>query len=139
MLHRTFQTFVDSPQDLPGLIAYALYKADKVEFMRTHPDRDVQSFVLGMNLPSQVEAYRTEAVSMLQDMAEQSLAQALADADAEHLRRLDQFERALGFWPGIWSNVIANLIAAGVSVLLVVLVFGSKLNFWSTLLKQFGG
>ncbi|WP_431265972.1 hypothetical protein ACQ859_11995 [Roseateles chitinivorans] len=96
MLHQTFQTFVDNRQDLAGLIAYALYKADKLDFMKTHPDRDVHGFVLGMNLPSQVEAYRTEAMSML---------------------------------------VIANLIAAAVSILLVVLVFGSKLNFWVHLLK----
>nr|WP_297525618.1 hypothetical protein [uncultured Roseateles sp.] len=72
---------------------------------------------------------------MLEDMAQQSLADALADADADHLRQLKQIERALGFWPCVWSNVIANLIAAAISILFVVLVFGSKLNFRTNLLK----
>lgn len=138
MLPQTFQTFVDHRQDLAGLIAYALYKADKIDFMKTHPDEDVHGFVLGMNLPSQIEAYRAEALTMLEDMAQQSLANALADADADHLRQLKQIERTLGFWPSVWSNVVANLIAAAVSVLVVVLVFGSKLNFWVNLLKYLG-
>lgn len=138
MLHQTFQTFVDSRQDLAGLIAYALYKADKLDFMKTHPDRDVHGFVLSMNLPSQIEAYRTEAMSMLEEMAEESLSDALADAESEHLRQLKQVTRSQGFWSGVLSNVIANLIAAAVSILLVVLVFGSKLNFWANLLKYLG-
>ncbi len=137
MFHQTFQTFVDNRQDLAGLIAYALYKADKLEFMKMHPDRDVHGFVLSMNLPSQVEAYRIEAVSMLEDMAEQSLSNALAQADADHVQQLKHIERALGFWSSVWSNVIANLIAAALSVLLVVLVFGSKISFWAGLLRYF--
>ncbi|OWQ47026.1 hypothetical protein CDL60_11560 [Roseateles noduli] len=138
MLHQTFQTYVDNRQDLAGLIAYGLYKADKLEFMKTHPDRDVHGFVLGMNLPSQVEAYRTEAMSMLEEMAEESLSDALVDAQAEHLQQLKQVTRSQGFWSGVWSNVLANLIAAAVSILLAVLVFGSKLNFWVNLLKYLG-
>ncbi|PIM51352.1 hypothetical protein CS062_20350 [Roseateles chitinivorans] len=135
MLHQTFQTFVQNPRDLAGLIAYALYKADKVEFMRMHPDADVHGFVLSMNLPSQVDTYRTRAEIMLEDMAEESLSGALEEAEADHLRRLRRLETTLGFWSGVWSSVLANLIAAGISILLVVLVLGSKLNFWTGLLK----
>ena len=135
MLHQTFQSFVQNPKDLAGLIAYALYKADKVDFMKAHPQVDVHGFVLSMNLPSQIDTYRTRAEIMLEDMAEESLSDALADAEADHLRRLRRIERTLGLWSGVWSNVIANLIAAGISVFLVVLVFGSKINFWSGLLK----
>lgn len=135
MLHQTFQTFVQNPRDLAGLIAYALYKADKVEFMRMHPDADVHGFVLSMNLPSQVDTYRTRAEIMLEDMAEESRSGALEEAEADHLRRLRRLETTLGFWSGVWSSVLANLIAAGISILLVVLVLGSKLNFWTGLLK----
>ena len=74
---------------------------------------------------------------MLEDMAEQSLSNALAQADADHVQQLKHIERALGFWSSVWSNVIANLIAAGLSILLVVLVFGSKISFWTGLLKYF--
>lgn len=138
MLHQTYQSFVQDRRDLAGLLAYALYKADKVEFMKAHPDADVLGFVLGSNLRSQIDAYRMRAEVMLEDMAEESLSDALAEAEAHHLQRLRRLEQTLSFWSGVWSNVIANLVAAGISILLVVLVLGSKLNFWSSLLKYLG-
>lgn len=137
MQHQTFTSFVQSEKDLAGLIAYALYKADKVEFTKTNPSADINSFVLAANLPSQVQSYRTRAELMLEDMAEEALGEALEAAEKEYTKKLQTFETSLGFWPGVWSNVLANLIAAAISILLVVLVFGSKLNFWAGVVDYF--
>jgi hypothetical protein len=137
MQHQTFASFVANKQDLAGLIAYALYKADKVEFAKLNPDADINGFVLTANLPSQIEAYRTRAELMLEDMVEEALGEALAAADRDYSKRIQRFEDALGFWSGVRSNVVANLIAAAISILLVVLVFGNKLNFWSGVVKYF--
>lgn len=137
MEHKTFSIFVENPNDLAGLIAYALYKADKVAFIDTNPDADVNGFILTVNLPPQVLAYRTRAELMLEDMTEETLGEAIAGIDKEYTDKLKKFGNALGFWRGVGSNIIANLAVVAISILLVVLVFGSKLNFWSGVLKYF--
>jgi hypothetical protein len=137
MEHKTFSIFVENPNDLAGLIAYALYKADKVAFIDTNPDADVTGFILTVNLPPQVLAYRTRAELMLEDMTEETLGEAIAGIDKDYTDKLKKLENALGFWRGVGSNIIANLAVVAISILLVVLVFGSKLNFWSGVLKYF--
>lgn len=133
MQPRPFNTFVSREDDLPGLIAYGLYKANKLEFSDTHPGGDISSFMLATSLPTQVEAYRARALIMLQDIADRSLDVAYEAAEQNYLQRLRLFEDSLGFWPGVWANVAANLIAAALYILVVVLAFGAKLNFWNGL------
>lgn len=137
MGHRTFSKFVESPNDLVGLIAYALYKADKVAFCDAHPDADVNGFILTANLPTQVVAYRLKAEFMLEDMTEEALGEAVEKIEKEYISRARGIERALGFWRGVGSNIVANLAALAISILLVVLVFGNKLNFWDGLYNYF--
>lgn len=137
MDHRTFSKFVESPDDLSGLIAYALYKADKVAFCDTHPDADVNGFILTANLPTQVVAYRLKAELMLEDMTEEALGEAVEKIEKDYISRAENIEKALGFWRGVGSNIIANLAALAISILVVVLVFGNKLNFWDGLYNYF--
>lgn len=134
MPHHPFTSFVNSKNDLPGLLAYALYKADKLEVCRAHPDLDLRGFVLSARLPARVSAYRIHAERMLEDMSREALELAYDAAEHNYRNRLQAFERALGFWPGLWCNVLASLIATAISVGIVVLAFGSKLNFWAGLM-----
>ena len=131
--HQTFSTIVKSPDDLVGLIAYALYKADKVAFCAEHPDADVNAFILAANLPSQVSSYRLKAEIMLEDMTEETLGQAVEGIKQEYIARAENMEKSLGFWRSVVSNTFGAFAASAIWILLVVLVFGSKINFWSNL------
>lgn len=135
--HRTFSRFVESPNDLSGLIAYALYKADKVTFCDAHPDADVNGFILTANLPTQIAAYRLKAELMLEDMTEEALGEAVEKIEKDYIAQAKSIKKALGFWRGVGSNIVANLAALAISILMVVLVFGNKLNFWDGLINYF--
>ena len=149
--HRTFSRFVERPDDLTGLIAYALYKADKVDFCDMHPEADVKSFILTANLPTRIVAYRLKAEIMLEDMTEEALGEAIETIEKEQAAKLDAMvrehkvaindlstqhqtafkavEKSLGFFRGLLSNALAGALVLVISILLVILVLGSQLNF----------
>jgi len=160
MDHRTFSKFVESPDDLSGLIAYALYKADKVAFCDAHPDADVNGFILTANLASNISAYRLKAEIMLEDMTEEALGQAIEDIEKDRTAQLERMAKehtdafnglsskhddafkavkdSLGFGRGLVSNILAGAIVLIASILLAILVLGSQMNFWDGVASFFG-
>lgn len=158
--HRTFSRFVESPDDLTGLIAYALYKADKVDFCDMHPEADVKGFILTANLPTRIDAYRLKAEIMLEDMTEEALGQtieaiekerttkleamvlehkvAIDDLSAKHQTAFEAVKKSLGFGRGLLSNALAGALVLVVSILLVIVVLGSQMNFWDGVASFFG-
>lgn len=138
MSHRTYSNFVQDQNDLTGLLAYALYKADKVSFIDLHPGQDISGFILTANLPQQLVAYRFRAEQMLEDMTEEALGETVEVVEKEFLSRIAKFESNQGFWRGVLQNIIANIGALVVSIVVVILVFGSKLDFWRGVGSFFG-
>jgi hypothetical protein len=68
-----FSLLVRNEGDLPGLLAYALYKQNKRNWLRAFEEvmgrpptaEETQAFILGERLPARVEAYRRLADEML--------------------------------------------------------------------------
>lgn len=147
--HRTYSNLVRSDEDIVGHIAYALYKGEKNKFREANPDpAHVDAFIATINMPEQVASMRARAEDLLEGTIEAAVSLAVdevkAESDAQMRRageafdnRLRVYEAQAGFWRGVWQNVLANLAAAALTILLVVLVLGSKLNFWSSVVEWF--
>lgn len=147
--HRTFSNLAESDDDIVGHIAYALYKGEKNKFRASNPDpAHVDAFIATMNMPEQVASLRARAEDLLEGTIEAAVSLAVdevkaeADADLTQAKqafdaRLKTYEAQADFWRGVWQNILANLAAAALTILLVVLVLGSKLNFWGSVLDWF--
>ena len=147
--HRTFSNLASSDEDIVGHIAYALYKGEKNKFKAAHTDPDaVQAFINTMNMPEQVASLRARAEDLLEGTIEAAVSLAVdevkaeADADLNKAKqafdaRLKVYEAQAGFWRGVWQNTLANLAAAAITILLVVLVLGSKVIFWGSVADWF--
>lgn len=132
MSHQTYSNFVKSDNDLTGLVAYAIYKGDKNQFNDRAPppsSAELNGFIQTINMPQQVEAYRDRAVALLEDMIEEATGEAIQEIENDFDNRLKAFERTLGFWRNVASNVIATLVAAVILVALTLFMYGNKLGF----------
>ena len=132
--HKTYSNYVRHSGDLEGLLAYALYKGDKLQFRASSDNpAHLDGFIMTANLPGQVDAYRAKAAMLLEDMTEYALGQSVEEIKADFDSRLKVLEKSLGqqgFWNGVLQNTVANIIAGVLAVAAVVLMFGSKINLW---------
>lgn len=140
--HKTYSNYVRHPGDLEGLLAYALYKGDKLQFKESSEDpAHLAGFIMTANLPGQIDAYRAKAAMLLEDMTEYALGQSVQEVKADFDARLKLFEDSLGhqgFWYGVLQNTVANIVAAVLAIGAVVLMFGSKINLWAQVLEWMG-
>lgn len=143
----TFRAMVLDSNDLVGLIAYSLYKADKATFISSYlsdhgaspDDSQISAFVRTVNMPSQIEAYRNRATDLLETMYDELLESAIVDLKAEsQVQMIDELKKFRGFWKAVRENVVANLIAAAIAVILVLLVYGSRINIIPIIGDMFG-
>lgn len=132
MQHSTYSTFVQSEDDLTGLVAYAIYKGDKNRFNEQSPaptQQELDGFIKTVNMPEQVAAYRSRATALLEDMVEEAVGGAVENIRFDFDQRLKKFESSLGFWRGVGSNVIAGLATAFIVVALTLFIYGNNIGF----------
>lgn len=127
---RAFETFVEDPHDLIGLIAYALYKQAVREAMRAN--RPV--LPPGHRHPTATElaAYRGDAEQRLQtfgaslveeatpDIMEQGAARAIRAASADIVATVN---RRTSFGAALLVNLTAWVITLAVTALLVLTIY----------------
>lgn len=134
MDHHTYSNFVHFPDDLAGLIAYSLYKGDKIKFKEEHQDPALlDGFIMAMNLESQVDAYRSRAESLLEEMTEEVANGVAEEIKAEFDARIRNFEKLTGFLRSVWSNLIASLLTAVVLIAIALVAYGNKIGFATVL------
>ena len=84
-----YSVLVENDQDTLGIIAYSLYKRQKIEFIQsfkvkhdTEPkDTDLAPFHDVSNSPTQLESYRNQASQLLQGFLDASIATQAAELD----------------------------------------------------------
>lgn len=115
-----FENLVKDRQDLPGAIAYALYKADKREYIRennlTSDDSRVKEF--------HTIALREEAVIALKKEAGRLIAEYISSATADAEKRANErflpaiegvkshIDKRTGFWMAVWASIVATILFA---------------------------
>lgn len=147
MAHTTYSALVQSDADMTGHVAYALYKRDKLKFCESFAAKnarppstaELKIFIDAANLPTRLEAYRTEAVAALQDFAQEVLEVQLSEQETSFNERLVRELRVARSWPrAIVENLIGNLLAIAVTALLVLLLYGARIGFVPLLGDVFG-
>ncbi len=146
-----YEKLVQGPDDLSGLVAYGLYKREKIEFIEQiraegseASDEQVKDFHRVSNTPARIQSYRSEAeslmtqmmVNLLQNRADEIQAlydKQLSDALQLHVDTVDRLTKGNKFWTGVWQNVAASLIAAIIVTLFVFTIIASKHGFSDTI------
>lgn len=125
---KAFTNFVEAPDDVEGLLAYALYKRTINEHRSlgrssSNDQRDPQKH--------EIEIYRTQAARYLETFgatvieAERAniIAQGVQESTFELVRRLDVISKEIrsstGFW---WPGVVVGVVAWLISIVLTILV-----------------
>ena len=129
-----YRKLVESPDDITGMIAYALYKREKIEFIqgfiskynRSPTDAELKSFHLSSNTEARLNAYRIQAGVIAREFLEISLdekvkeiedgwregyLQGLIGSDLKELKR---------FAPGVIQGLVSSWVFS-FSVALVLL------------------
>ncbi|MBI6899473.1 hypothetical protein JET64_21925 [Pseudomonas putida] len=123
-----YRELVTDEVDFLGMISYALYKRQKIEFIQGWRDRlgedtqeaDFRHFHEVSNSRFQLEVYRSQAGKLAEDFLNttlegraQELEQRLAEQATEELRRHK---------PSYWTGVSQGVVASVISVLLLGLL-----------------
>lgn len=136
--HRTYSALVQGDADLVGLVAYALYKRDKLKFCeqfrgrnsREPTQNEIEAFIATSNLDTRVQGYRAEAELLLEAMTEYQLDDAIEEvrrqADKELVRKLSESKS--------WSRSIAEALVGSIFVAvlwgtLVLVLYTNKVGF----------
>jgi len=115
-----YKELVESESDIVGAIAYSIYKARKIEYIREFEsdngrnpsDSELREFRRTANLPGQLDDYRDKAERYLDQFCEAVLAERVRVAEQELLKSTFVREIRPKWWRGIVDNVIAALITS---------------------------
>lgn len=126
-----YSELVQGPDDIVGLFAYAMYKTEKIEYIRTFKkDHNGQSpadddLVIFHTLSAQrIASYRT--------LAEGQMSKTM---DAIVSEKLDQFKVITeeetskawaGWWSGVWQSVIGSVLFTFLIGCIVVTILGLR-------------
>lgn len=127
-----YNKLVKDDKDLVGLIAYALYKQHKIEFIKSfkasHDNADpkqgdFESFYVGSCTTSSLNSYRDEAQILLEKL---TLAAAREEIDAFENEMLQDYKKEIAEavksnQPKWWNSVIYSVIGAFVFSIIVAM------------------
>lgn len=128
-----FSTLVQDDDDFVGMVAYTLYKRQKIEwiaqFKQNHGDSDPtpqeleDGFGKFSNMPSQIAAYRDQAIDLLDAFLDAALGEQVLDA--RERAKDEAIVKAVkkGWVAGVTENLVAGLISS-------VITLGAAGLFW---------
>lgn len=129
---------VEHENDMVGLIAYSLYKRDKIAFMKKHFDEsgrvpneeEKMAFYRTSTLPGPVSAYRAQATYLMQQMYDYLLGVQVAEIEEKYQGKLvDELKKAHPFMTGVWQHLLAGLLIWAVVGFVILVVYGHKVGY----------
>jgi hypothetical protein len=132
--HTAYSSMVEHEHDMVGLIAYSLYKGDKIAFMAKHfdasgrmpNDEEKMAFYRTSTLPGPVAAYRARATYLMQQMYDDLLSVQTTEIEDRYKAELvDELKKKHPFWESVWEHVVASLVVIAIGGL-IALIFTAK-------------
>ncbi|WP_249672046.1 hypothetical protein [Pseudomonas abieticivorans] len=131
-----FQKLVQYDEDVLGIIAYSVYKKQKIEYLTSIRQKqgreplasELESFHSLSNSPTQIETYQARALSLIRTFTDDAIveeAKEVSDYYAEKSRQ-EVAKLKPRFWLGVGQSVVGS--AAFVLLLGVLVIFTWSLN-----------
>lgn len=136
--HAAYSTIVEGDTDLVGLVAYSLYKRDKLAYLARHEDDvgrpptndEVMAFCRTSTLPGPVSAYRAKATYLLSEMYDELLEGQVAEIDEKYkAEMLAELKKAHPFWQGVLQHAAAGLVVWAIVGLTILVLYGQQLGW----------
>lgn len=136
--HQTFTKLVTSDTDFVGMVAYTIYKNEKLDWIeqfkaqssnREPTEDELKQFNLTTDSDLRIQQYRQMAEMSVNNFVGATIVDELTQYQARI--RDDAIVKAAqkGFWQGIGENIVAGIIGAG-----IVTVF--QLGMWAYKVKD---
>jgi hypothetical protein len=130
-----YEKLVSAPDDIVGMIAYSLYKKEKVEYIRNFAtqygmapeEQDLQSFHVSSNTQARLSGYRVQAKEIAREFLEIALEEKVEEIESQLLAdfQLTQIGSDLRelrkFRPAVIQGFVSSWLFAA-SIGLVVLL-----------------
>jgi len=132
-----YAKLVRSDTDLIGLIAYSLYKRNKIAFFNhcfeqtgDGPERDqLHGFHQSCSLPDQLAAFRAEATKALENFGTAIIEGEIEQMDAEYQRKLIlELKRAQPFWRAVGQNIVASFAVLAITALVLAVLWSTTIG-----------
>lgn len=145
--HRTYSSLVQGDADLVGLVAYALYKRDKLKFCdqfkaknsRSPDDAELSIFIYGSNLDTRLQGYRAEAEKLLETLTEFQLEDAINQLQADFNEKLaTKLSEAKSWGRSILEALLGSVVVAVVWAAVVLALYTNKVG-WTEILRDIVG
>lgn len=125
-----FDSLVETKDDFVGMVAYTLYKRQKVEWIEEFKEsngrpptlQDIEAgFGSVCSMSSQREAYIDQAITLIDEFLDQALSEKVQQATQEVTRS----ELVKAVKKPMWKSVLENLIASGITSLVIIGAIGA--------------
>ena len=122
-----YNELVEDDNDIVGHIAYSLYKSDKIDFIEDYKNKnhgneptedDLRRFHEVCCIPSNIERYKMQAVSILQQFMSDTLASTTKQIEEDYKNSQDKHLVEIispikpKVWYGIWQSIVGAFIFA---------------------------
>ena len=127
-----YDKIVEGDKDLAGIIAYSVYKKQKIEVIKDikkKKDNDkvleseLAAFVELSNSESQIETYRNEANILMKEYADILLKEKIEDIELYYKKK------AVGnFFNGVWQSVVGSIVFTLLIGVIIFLLWSTKIG-----------
>ncbi len=130
--HQTFTKLVSSDKDFVGMVAYTIYKNEKLDWIaqfkiqnsnREPTEDELKQFNLATDSDLRIQQYRQMAETSVNNLVSATIVDELTQYQST--LRDDAIVKAAhkGFWQGIGENVLAGIIGAGIVTILQLAIW----------------
>lgn len=137
-----YSKLVAAPDDLVGLIAYGLYKREKIEFIARFKDdhsndptdADLAIFHSLTNTDSRRENYRSQAEGILASFSNKMLEEITGKIQDEYEDTLiEELKKAQPFWRGVGQNLVSSVATLAIIALFFFIIWSMRFGVSDTL------
>lgn len=145
--HTAYGSLVSGDGDLVGLVAYSLYKQDKLDFLVKHQQdlgaapnsSEVMAFCRTSTLPGPVSAYKAKATYLLSDMYDDLLEEAVEEIEEKYKAEMvAELKKTHPFWGGVWQHLLAGLMSWAIVGFIILVLYGHQLGYKRLALSVLG-
>lgn len=132
--HRMYSKLVDDENDIIGLVAYAIYKQHKIEYIEkvrkdnngVDPSEEaLKNFIQSSSTDSQIRKYRAEASSILSEVVINVTREQINEAEREmqDTYQTKIREAVKAETPGKGQTIILNIVGTALFSVIITIVF----------------